>query len=78
MDRANRGIGPTETEVLPCVPARNNVLILIDGGAEVRGPKSLHASVSRRTILIMPTLASGCSTGGFLQMVKISKHSVEK
>ena len=47
-------------------------------GAEVRRPDALHASVSRTTIFIMPTLASVCSTGGRLQMVKISKRSIGK
>ena len=71
-------IGPTESQVLPCAPARNNVLIPSYRGAEVRGAKILRASVSRTTLSIMPTLASVCSTGGRLQMVKISKRSVGK
>ena len=33
----------------------------------VRRPEDLHASVSRTSIFIMPTLASVCSTGGRLQ-----------
>ena len=41
-------------------------------------PEALRASVSRTTIFIMPTRASVCSTGGRLQMVKISKRSVGK
>ena len=45
---------------------------------EVRRPEALGASVSRTTIFIMPTLASVCSTGGRLQMVKISKRSIGK
>ena len=40
-------------------------------GVEVHRPEALRASVSRTTIFIMPTLASVCSTGGRLQMVKI-------
>ena len=64
-------IGPTTTEVLTCASANNNVLIPIYGIAEVRGPKSLHASVSGSTIYL--TLVSGCSTGDRLQMVKIKK-----
>ena len=71
-------IGPTEAHVLPCAPARNNVSIQSYRGAEVRLPEALRASVSRTTIFIMPTLASICSTGDRLQMVKISKRSVEK
>ena len=30
-------IGPTEAQVLPCAPARNNVSIPCYGGVEVRG-----------------------------------------
>ena len=71
-------IGPTEAQVLPCAPARNNVLIPSYGGAEVRGAEKLRASISRTTLFIMLTLASVCSTGGRLQMVKISKRSVAK
>ena len=71
-------IGPTEAQVLPCPPARNNVSIPSYRGAEDRGAKTLRASVSRTTLSIMPTLASVCSTGGRLQMVKISKRSVGK
>ena len=71
-------IGPTEAQVLPCPPARNNVSIPSYGGAEDRGAETLRASVSRTTIFIMPTLASVCSTGGPLQMVKILKRSVRK
>ena len=71
-------IGPTEAHVLPCAPARNNVSIQSYRGAEYRLPEALHASVSRTTIFIMPTLASVCSTGGRLQMVKISKRSFGK
>ena len=71
-------IGPTEAKALPFAPARNNVSITSYRGAEVRSPETLHASVSRTTIFIMPTLASVCSTGGRLQMVKISKRSVGK
>ena len=69
-------IGPTEAQVLPCAPARNNVSIPSYRGAEVRRPEALRASVSRTTIFIMPTLASVCSTEGRLQMVKISKRSI--
>ena len=47
-------IGPTEAQVLPCAPARNNVLIPSYGGAEVRGAETLRASVSRTTLFIMP------------------------
>ena len=47
-------------------------------GVEVRRPEGLRASVSQTTIFIMPTRASVCSTGGRLQMVKISKRSVGK
>ena len=71
-------IGPTEAQVLPCAPAGNNVWIPSNRGVEVRGVETLHASISRTTLFIMPTLASVCSTGGRLQMVKISKHSVGK
>ena len=71
-------IGPTEMEVLSCAPALTNVSIQIYGGAEVCGPESSHASVSRTTILIMPTLASVCSTRGRQQTVNISMHSVRK
>ena len=71
-------IGPTEAQVLACAPARNNVSIPSYRGVEVRRPEALRASVSRITIFIMPTLASVCSTGGCLQMVKISKHSIGK
>ena len=71
-------IGPTEAQVLPCAPARNNVLIPSYRGAEDRGAEMLRASVLRTTLSIMPTLASVCSTGGRLQMVKISKRSVGK
>ena len=70
--------GPTEAQVLPCAPARNNVSIPSYRGVEVRRPEALRASVSRTTIFIMPTRASVCSTGGRLQMVKISKRSVGK
>ena len=71
-------IGPTEAQVLPCSPARNNVLIPSYRGAEDRGAETLRATGSRTTLFIMPTLASFCSTGGRLQMVKISKRSVGK
>ena len=71
-------IGPTEAQVLPCAPTRNNVSIPSYRGVEVRRPEALRASVSRTTIFIMPTRASVCSTGGRLQMVKISKRSVGK
>ena len=50
----------------------------VGGGREDCGAETLRASVSRTTLFIMPTLASVCSTGGRLQMVKISKRSVEK
>ena len=63
---------------MPCAPARNNVSIPSYPGMEVRRPEALRASVSRTTIFIMPTRASVCSTGGRLQMVKISKRSVGK
>ena len=65
----------TETEVLSCAPTRNIVSTPIYGGVEVKGPKPLHALVSQTAISIMPTLASVCTRGGPLQMVKISKHS---
>ena len=55
-------IGPTEAQVLPCAPARNNVSIPSYRDVEVRRPEALRASVSRITIFIMPTLASVCST----------------
>ena len=71
-------IGPTEAQVLPCAPARNNVSIPSYRGAEDRSAETLLASVSRITLSIMPTLASVCSTGERLQMVKISKRSVGK
>ena len=63
---------------MPCAPARNNVSILSYPGAKDRGAEKLRATVSRNTLSIMPTLASVCSTGGRLQMVKISKRSVGK
>ena len=47
-------------------------------GCRVRRPEALRASVLRTTIFIMPTLASVYSTGGRLQMVKISKRSIGK
>ena len=71
-------IGPTEAQELPCTPAHNNVSIPSYRGAEDRGTETLRASGSRTTLFIMPTLASVCSTGGRLQMVKISKRSVGK
>ena len=46
-------------------------------GVEVHRPEALRASISRTTIFIMPTRASVCSTGGRLQMVKISKFRRE-
>ena len=63
---------------MPCAIARNNVSIPSYRGAEVRGAKTLRASISQTTLFIMPTLASVCSTGGRLQMVKISKRSIRK
>ena len=69
---------PTEGQVLPCAPVSNYVSIPSYRGVEVRRPEALRASVSRTTIFIMPTRASVCSTGGHLQMVKISKRSVGK
>ena len=71
-------IGPTEAQVLPCAPAGNNVSIPSYRGVEDRSAEMLRASVSRTTLSIMPTLASVCSTGGCLQMVKISKRFVGK
>ena len=71
-------IGPTEAQVLPCAPARNNVSIPSYRGAEDQSAETLRASVSRTTLFDMSTLASVCSTGGRLQMVKISKRSVGK
>ena len=71
-------IGPAEAQVLPCAPACSNVSIPSYRGAEDRRAETLRASVSRTTLFIMPTLASVCSTGGHLQMVKISKRSVRK
>ena len=71
-------IGPTEAQVLPCALARNNVSIPSYRGAEVRSAQTLCASVSRTTLFIMPTLASVCSWGGRLQMVKFSKRSIRK
>ena len=59
-------------------PPRNNVSIPSYRGVEFLRPEDLGASVSRTTIFIMPTLASVCSTGGRLQMVKISKRSIGK
>ena len=38
-------IGPTEAQVLPCAPARNNVSIPSYRGAEDRGAETLRASV---------------------------------
>ena len=69
-------IGPTEAQVFPSHPPA--VSIPSYRGVEVRRPEALRASVSRTTIFIMPTLASVCSTGGRLQMVKISKRSIGK
>ena len=63
---------------MPCAPARNNVSIPSYRGVLVSRPEVIRASVSRTTIFIMPTLASVCSTGGRLQMVKISKRSIGK
>ena len=63
---------------MPCAPARNNVSIPSYRGMEVRRPEALRASDSQTTLFIMPTRASVCSTGGRLQMVKISKRSVGK
>ena len=63
---------------MPCATAHNNVSIPSYRGAEDRGAEMLRASVSQTTLFIMPTLASVCSTGGRLQMVKISKRSVGK
>ena len=71
-------IGPTEAQVLQCALARNNFSIPSYRGAEVPGAQMLRASISRITLFIMPTLASVCSTGGRLQMVKISKRSIRK
>ena len=71
-------IGPTEAQLLPCASACNNVSIPSYQGAEDRSAETLRAIVSRTTLSIMPTLASVCSTGGRLQMVKISKRSVRK
>ena len=71
-------IGPTEAQVLQCAPASNNVSIPSYQGAEERDAETLRASVSRTTLFIMPTLASVCSTGSRLQMVKLSKRSVGK
>ena len=65
-------------EQCPGAPARNNVSIQSYRGAEDRGAETLRTSVSRTTLSILPTLASVCSTGGHLQMVKISKRSVRK
>ena len=73
-----RGQGQQRRRYCPCAPARNNVSIPSYRGVEVRRPEALRASVSRTTIFIMPTRASVCSTGGRLQMVKISKRSVGK
>ena len=63
---------------MPCAPARNNVSIPSYRGVEVCHPEALRASFLRTTIFIMLTRASVCSTGGRLQMVKISKRSVGK
>ena len=63
---------------MPCAPAHNNVSKPNYRGVEVRRPEALRASVSRTSIFIIPTLASVCSTGGRLQMVKISKRSIGK
>ena len=71
-------IGWTEAQVLPCAPTRNNVSIPSYRGEEDHGAETLRASVQRTTLFIMPTLLSVCSTGGRLQMVKISKRSVGK
>ena len=64
--------------MLPCSSARNNVSIPSYQGAAVRGAETLRAYISRTTFFIVPTLASVCSIGGRLQMVKISKLSVGK
>ena len=63
---------------MPCAPTRNNVSIPSYLGAEHPGAETLHASVSQTTLFVMPTRASVCSTGGRLQMVKISKRFVGK
>ena len=42
-------LGPTETKKMQCASARSNVSIPICEGADVPGPESLNASVSRST-----------------------------
>ena len=71
-------IGPTEAQVLPCAPARNNVSIPSYRGVEVRRPEALRASVSGTTFFHHAHTGISCSTGGRLQMVKISKRSIRK
>ena len=71
-----RGQGQQRRRYCHAHPPANNVSIPSYRGVEVRRPEALRASVSRTTIFIMPTRASVCSTGGRLQMVKISKRSV--
>ena len=56
-------LGPTGTKKMTCASARNNVLMPIYGGADVPGPESINASVSRSTLLITPKLALICSMG---------------
>ena len=71
-------IGPTEAHVLPCAPARNNVSIPSYRGVEVRGPEALRASSRELLFSSCPNWHQFCSTGGRLQMVKISKRSIGK
>ena len=52
-------IGPTEAQVLPCAPARNDVSIPSYRGVEVRRPEALRASVSRK----IPSATSGSNKG---------------
>ena len=56
---------------------RSNVSIPSYRGAEDRSAETLRASISRTTLFII-MLASVCSMGGRLQMVKSSKRSIGK
>ena len=73
-----RGQGQQRRRYCHAHPPATMFRYRVIGGVEVRRPEALRASVSRTTIFIMPTRASVCSTGGRLQMVKISKRSVGK
>ena len=55
-------LGPTETQLMPWAPVRNNVSLPMYGVAEIHGHVCLDPSVSRTTVLIVAKLASVCST----------------